>query len=67
MAEYKNKYLRVQRKSDKITIKRIDVGHLSKKGRELEWDKLDAEFPRAEYLTCYETSQEPLPVFFNPA
>lgn len=65
MADYQHKYLRVQRKSDRIVIKRIDVGHLNKVGRALEWAKLDDEFPPSEYVTCYETSQSPLPVFFQ--
>lgn len=67
MPEYKNKYLRVQRKSDKLTIKREDISHLNKKGREMRWDELDKEFPSSDYITCYETSQNVLPVFFNPA
>jgi len=60
---YKYKYLRVQSKPDKLVIKRIDVGHLNKKGREQEWDKLDAQYPPSEYITCFETSQTELPVF----
>jgi len=65
MSQYKNKYLLVQRKSDRIPIKRIDVGHLNKKERNLEWDKLNSEFPQIEYITCLEESQTPLTVFDN--
>ncbi len=66
MATFKFQYLRVQRKSDRLTVKRIDVSHLNKKGRETEWDKLDKEFPPEHYITCYETSKLELPVFSNP-
>ena len=57
MADYKYKYLRVTRKDDKMLVRRINVDHLSKKGREARWDELDAEYPREEYVSCYETSQ----------
>jgi hypothetical protein len=63
MPSYKYKYLRVMRKSDKMVIKRVDVGHLSKSGREAEWDKLDKDFPPSEYVSCFEQSNSELPVF----
>lgn len=61
MADYKYKYLRVTRKDDKSLVRRINVDHLPKKGREARWDELDAEYPREEYVSCYETSQQELP------
>jgi hypothetical protein len=59
---YKNKYLRVTSKKDRLVVRRIDVAHLNKKGRDAEWDELDKEYPPAEYITCYEESGMPLPL-----
>jgi len=63
MSEYKNKYLRVQEKTSKRVVLRMDVSHLSKRGRGREWDILDGQYPPSKYITCYETSQMELHVF----
>lgn len=61
---YKYKYLRVTQKPKDggLLIRRIDVSHLNKKGREIEWDKLDKEYPPDQYVSCYETAQMELPL-----
>ncbi len=60
---YKFKYLKVTQKAHLggMLVRRMDVGHLNKKGRELEWDKLDQEYPSADYVSCYEQSERELP------
>jgi len=59
----KFKYLRVQDKATKVVVKRMDVAHLNKKGREAEWDKLDIEYPKEKFITCYEQSERELQIF----
>jgi len=64
---YKNKYLRVREKPNNYgkTVCRVDVGHFNKKGREAEWDRLDAKYPTSIYISCYEQTNDSLPCFEN--
>lgn len=62
MTQYKNKYLQVKRRSDGNILKRVDVGHLNKKGREAMWDELDKQYPPQEHVNSYVTSQAELPI-----
>lgn len=59
MPKYEFKYLKVREKINgwgKIVC-RVDVNHLNKKGREIEWDRLDAKYPKEHYISCYEKTE----------
>lgn len=64
---YKYKYLRVRVKPDNFgeTVCRVDVSQLNKKGIELEWDRLDKKYPVSAYISCFEQTNDKLPLFEN--
>lgn len=65
MPKYEFKYLKVLEKVNGFgkTVCRVDVSHLNKKGRETEWDRLDAKYPKEHYIICYEQRELPMPCF----
>jgi len=48
------------------TVARVDVSHLNKKGKEAEWDRLDAKYPPGDYQSCLtDVKQDFEPQYFE--
>jgi len=65
MKKQQYKWIKVETKDAfKTLVAQVDISHLSKKGIEQEWDRLDAKFPN--HLSALNTQKrEVSPRFFE--
>jgi len=65
MAKYKFSYIIVREtpynRGKSVAV--VDVSHFNKKGKNMEWDRLDSKYPKSKFTSCLTDTNEEMVTF----